>query len=280
VPGLLLLFRSWILLAVPLGMWLAATVLVRREEDVLRREFGAAYDEYTRRVGALLPRAWHAYRNLWRPLPTGHVVDNVFAVRVQDVNLFIIARAGEAIAIDAGYGERAVAEELERLPLAAQSVTHVFLTHTDRDHAGGLDAFPGAQVFLSKDEEQMIDGRTPRFAWLYHNPPIERPYRTLEDGEAVGFGSIRVRAIATPGHTRGSMAFLVDDRLLFTGDTLALHDGRAQLFYKLFDMDVASQKQSIRKLARLAGVKLLCTGHTGCTKDVLAALQGWRSGKA
>ena len=92
----------------------------------------------------------------------------------------------------------------------------------------------------------------------------------------VTLGSIKVQAIATPGHTPGSMSYLVDDGVLFSGDTLVLRNGQAYPFYRLVNMDAATQEQSIRKLTRLQNVALLCTAHTGCTTDYQRAMVHWR----
>jgi hydroxyacylglutathione hydrolase len=279
IPGILLFFRSWVLLAVPVAMVILARLLVRREEAYLRERFGQAYLEYAGRVNALFPRVWRLYGAMWYPVPTGQVTENVYAVKDKDVNVFFYTAGEHTIAIDAGYSVRVLREELKQLPIDPASVTHLFLTHTDLDHVGGLDLFPNAQIYLSRDEEQMIDGTTARLFRLYHSPRLARAYSLLDDGDVVTVGAIRVRAIATPGHTPGSMSFWVDERVLFTGDTLNLRNGRVHPFYRLFNMDTATQKDSIRKLATLEDVSLLCTAHTGCTKDYDHMIKYWREGE-
>jgi hydroxyacylglutathione hydrolase len=276
IPGILLLFRSWVLLAVPVAMAVLARLLVRREEVYLREKFGQAYLEYAASVGALFPRIWRLYHAMWYPVDTGQVMEHVYAVRVGDVNMFIYADGEHAVAIDTAYSEDRLRREAKRLPVALESVTHVFLTHADVDHAGGLDAFPGAQVYLSRGEEQMIDGTTARLFGLYHSPRVERTYSLLDDGDVLTVGTIRVQAIATPGHTPGSMSFLVNGRVLFSGDTLALRNGRVYTFYRLINKDTATQRESIRRLASLQGISLLCTAHTGCTGDYARAMQYWQ----
>jgi glyoxylase-like metal-dependent hydrolase (beta-lactamase superfamily II) len=209
------------------------------------------------------------------PAPTDPVTGHVYAVKDSDVNMFIYTDGESTLAIDAGNGETSMRKELQKLPFSPESVTHLFLTHTDRDHVGGLACFPNARIYLSRDEEQMIDGTTGRFFGFMRNRPIERLYTLLADGEVVTVGSIAVRAIATPGHTPGSMSYLVDGRVLFTGDTLALRGGRVQPFIRLLNMDTAIQRKSIRKLARLENVSLLCTAHTGCAADYARAMERW-----
>ncbi|MBN1815201.1 MAG: MBL fold metallo-hydrolase [Anaerolineae bacterium] len=276
IPGILLFFRSWLLFAVSVAMVILASLLVRREEVHLRDKFGQAYLEYAASVNALFPRIWRLYNAMWYPVDTGQVVEHVYAVRVRDVNMFVYADGEHAIAIDAAYSGDKLRQEAGRLPVALESVTHVFLTHADVDHAGGLDAFPGAQVYLSRDEEQMIDGTTARLFGLYYCQGLDRPYFLLGDGDVVTVGAIRVRAVATPGHTPGSMSFLVNDHVLFSGDTLALRNGWVYTFYRLLSRDVATQRESIRRLASLQDIDLLCTAHTGCTRDYAHAMQYWR----
>jgi len=276
IPGILLFFRSWVLLALPVAMAILARLLVRQEEAYLQAKFGQAYLDYAGRVNLLFPRVWRLYSAMWYPADTGQVAEHVYAVRVRDVDMFIYADGEHAVAIDAAYAGDALFEELKRLPIAPESVTHLFLTHADVDHAGGLDAFPNAQIYLSKDEEQMIDGTTARLFGLYHSPRLTCPYSLLGDGDVVTVGAIRVRAVATPGHTPGSMSSLVNDRVLFSGDTLTLRNGRVHPFYRLFNKDTATQRESVRKLASLQGIDMLCTAHTGCTKDYARAMQHWR----
>jgi hydroxyacylglutathione hydrolase len=276
IPGILLFFRSWVLLAVPAAMAVLARLLVRQEEAYLRAKFGQAYLDYAGRVNALFPRVWRLYSAMWYPANTGQVAEHVYAVRVRDVNMFIYADGEHTVAIDAAYAGDALFEELKRLPIPSQSVTRLFMTHADADHAGGLDAFPDVQVYLSKDEEQMIDGTTARLFGLYHSPRLARSYSLLDDGDVVTVGTIRVLAIATPGHTPGSMSFLVNNHVLFSGDTLTLRNGQAHPFYFLVNKDTATQRKAIRKLASLQDIDLLCTAHTGCTRDYARAMQYWR----
>ena len=213
---------------------------------------------------------------LMHPALTGQVVDKVYAATTGSVSMFLYVEGEHVVAIDAAANADALRVELERLPIAPESVTHLFLTHSDTDHTGGLELFPNAQLYLSQDEEQMIDGRRARMLWVYHNPRLERPYTLLDDGDRVTVGPIVVQAIATPGHTPGAMSFLINGYALFTGDTIALRKGVVRPFLRLINVDTAREKESIRALARLEGVGLLCTAHTGCTAQVAQAMRPWR----
>jgi protein-S-isoprenylcysteine O-methyltransferase Ste14 len=117
IPGVLLFFRSWLLLSVPLVMYAIFKVLIREEEGYLRQTFGEAYLAYEREVNAVFPKIWKAYGNLWYPEDTGQIADRVYAAKVRDVNLFLYAEGQQALAFDAAYAGNTLQEELERLPL-------------------------------------------------------------------------------------------------------------------------------------------------------------------
>jgi glyoxylase-like metal-dependent hydrolase (beta-lactamase superfamily II) len=50
------------------------------------------------------------------------------------------------IAVDCGYSAKRIARELANLSIDPAANTHLFLTHTDMDHAGGLELLPHAKV--------------------------------------------------------------------------------------------------------------------------------------
>jgi len=129
IPGILLLFRSWLLLTVPVAMYVLFMALIGKEETYLREEFGEAYLEYAKEVNLAFPRLWKLRSAFWYPTPTGQVAERVYAVTTGNASMFIYADGEHAIAIDAGYGGEALRQELQRTPVDPASVTHLFLTH-------------------------------------------------------------------------------------------------------------------------------------------------------
>jgi hydroxyacylglutathione hydrolase len=107
--------------------------------------------------------------------------------------------------VDAGGPVRPLLERAERDGI---TVTHVLLTHHHHDHVAELAAvtnrFPGAQVLIHPEERALVDGAT----------------GDLEPGDELSIGGLSVRALHTPGHTRGMLSLLVDGSDVFTGDTL------------------------------------------------------------
>jgi hydroxyacylglutathione hydrolase len=192
-----------------------------------------------------------------------------------------VSTAGESpICFDTGISEAPIKQGFDALGYKPEHVEYVFLTHTDRDHVGGLNLFKNADVYLSIDEEQMVNKTTPRFLGFVHNRPLKKIYRLLSDGDIVEAGQTKIEALATPGHTPGSMSYLVNESILFADDTLALREGKVRPFSKLhlgdmIHMDIATQTESVRKLAKLKNISLLVTAHTGFTTDFLSAMSDW-----
>ncbi|MCL5948597.1 MAG: MBL fold metallo-hydrolase [Actinobacteria bacterium] len=127
-------------------------------------------------------------------LVVGPLDNNVFVVRDK--------QAGGALLIDAANEHGKLLEMCKRL-----GVCSVVETHGHWDHIQAVEAVrdAGLEVAVSPEDASML----PSYDLL------------IEDGAVVEVGKLRVHAIATPGHTPGSICFSVEGTpLLFTGDTL------------------------------------------------------------
>ena len=100
---------------------------------------------------------------------------------------------------------------LELIEEHQMKVTHVIDTHVHADHVSGGPALAAA------------------LGVEYHLPPedsaeqIPFPNRALEDGEELPLGAdtvVRALTMHLPGHTPGTTALLVGERLLLVGDTI------------------------------------------------------------
>lgn len=195
--------------------------------------------------------------------------------------MFVYTAADPPICFDTGISEDDVKRGFDTLGFEPEHVKYVFLTHTDRDHVGGLNLFKNADVYLSIDEEQMIDRTTPRFLGFVYTPPLKKIYTPLKNGDIVQAGEVKIEALATPGHTPGSMSYLVNSSILFVGDTVILRKGAARHFSRLHlrdltHMDIATQTESVKKLAQLKNISLMATAHTGFTTEFESAMNEWK----
>jgi hydroxyacylglutathione hydrolase len=163
---------------------------------------------------------------------------------------------------------------LSKLKICPEDVVAILLTHTDNDHIKALGLFPKASIYLSMQEEQMINGKTTRFAF-FKNSALEKPYILLEDNQVLALLNLKIQGILVPGHTPGSMCYLVNDKYLFTGDALGLKDGKICGFNAFFNMDTKSALQSMKKLTNLTSTEYIFTAHHGYTNNHKNAVFGF-----
>jgi hydroxyacylglutathione hydrolase len=209
--------------------------------------------------------------NKMKPAATGQVADSVYAVKDSYVNLYLVRDGDQYIAFDSGAGPERIRGEMEKLGIDPAAVAAVFLTHGDSDHTGGLGLFPKATVYLGDAEEQMVDGRKARF-FIFKNK-LARKHVLLADNESVRIGGLTVTVLSTPGHTPGSVCYLVNGEYLFTGDSMSLKEGKAGLFSRAINMDSETQAESLKKVAKLTGVKAIFTAHHGISNSFDSALE-------
>jgi glyoxylase-like metal-dependent hydrolase (beta-lactamase superfamily II) len=134
---------------------------------------------------------------------------------------YIVGR-GRVAVIDPGPPDEAhIAALLDAV--RGETVTHILVTHTHRDHSPAvprIKAATGALVLAEgphRPARPLHVGEAPR---LDASNDIEfRPDRALADGEIVSGSGWTIEAVATPGHTANHMAFAFKEaNVLFSGD--------------------------------------------------------------
>ena len=201
----------------------------------------------------------------FHPARTAKIADNLYAVNCAFVNFYAYRNDSGIALFDAGLNPEMARRGLIKLGLSPDEVTRVFLTHTDYDHTGGISAFPNAEVFISEAEEQMINGETARRGFMRNS--LKCPYKTMQDGETIQHGNVSVKLILTPGHTPGSASYLIDERILVTGDLLRLTRGGIKPFLRLMNLDHKRDAQTVEAMrGDLGQAEYILTGHTALHK--------------
>ncbi|HEY6915230.1 MAG TPA: MBL fold metallo-hydrolase [Paludibacter sp.] len=205
---------------------------------------------------------------------TKEVVSGVFAIKDSYVNMFMVKDSDNYIAIDAGADIKIVRNELNKLNIDSSKVVAVLFTHCDGDHTAALSMFENAVVYLSRLEEQMINGKTAKMMFV-HNSISRKDYNLLEDKQDLTMKNTHIKCIATPGHTPGSMCYVVNSRYLFVGDAFGLKDGKIDRPNKFFSADMKMAVQSLSKIANLFNVQYIFTAHNGYSNDYKKAMTDW-----
>lgn len=150
------------------------------------------------------------------------------------VNVGIVLDGLKALLVDCGDGR--VAQHLPQL--GVRSVEQIVFTHHHRDQACGAYALAetGARLMVpaaERDSFAKVEAywNDPARRWhLYNLHPHHLMlaesvpvHATVNDGQIMNWGPARISVLTTPGHTDGSVSYLVEvdgQRVLFCGDTI------------------------------------------------------------
>jgi hydroxyacylglutathione hydrolase len=216
------------------------------------------------------------HRKHYIPLETGEVFPGIFAIKDDYVNAWFIKSDCGLVAMDTAMNADVIKREMAKLKLDPGDVKAVFLSHSDGEHAGELKIFPNAQVYMAREEVKVVDGSTYRIPIILMKNKITVPYTTVTDGQEMKVCGVKIKCILTPGHTLGSMSYVVNDTMLFGGDTLNMKNGVVEVLDKGFvNMDVDQMGRSITRLSKLKGIEYVFTLHFGYS-DFKKAFGNWK----
>jgi len=131
----------------------------------------------------------------------------------------------EAVVVDSSYN---AGEIIRILKTEKLNLKYLINTHGHSDHTAG-------------NEELRFNFGVKTIA---HKLSINKPEVTVEDGDMISVGSVKIKVIHTPGHTPDGICLLVEGKKLLTGDTLFVSEcGRTdmaggdsgKLYNSLFD---------------------------------------------
>jgi glyoxylase-like metal-dependent hydrolase (beta-lactamase superfamily II) len=165
-----------------------------------------------------------------------------------DNNVYILRcrRTGDAMLIDAANEHEELLEICKKL-----GVNQVVETHGHWDHIQAVPAVREAGISVAVTSADA--GMLPSYDLI------------LEDDEQLSVGDLRIKTLATPGHTPGSICFAVEGtNLLFTGDTL-FPGGPGNTSFEDADFGTIMQSIERRIFAAFDPDTLVLPGHGGAT---------------
>lgn len=220
-------------------------------------------------------------KEIFKPLNTGRIDENVACVREWVANIFFYCKGNTTIMIDAGYNYDRLEEKMNRLGIDPKSIRHILITHQDTDHVGAVEAdssglFKKAKLYIGEIENRYLTGEVRRkvIYHLYKLPQvtIKNEKVLLSDGEIIDIDGIKIECFLVPGHTWGHMVYLIDDKYLFTGDTIWFGaDGGYSFISALAEnnnLAVKSLATLEKKLRERNLHPMFITGHTGWTDNI------------
>ena len=185
----------------------------------------------------------------------------------EDAAIYLLSVAGEAALIDSGCGQATdlLLANIEAAGVAPASIRRLLLTHCHFDHTGGaaqLRRLLGCSTVAHELDAPFIEaGDDEVTAATWYNSrltpcPIDR--KLAADKDMVIVGGRAIEAIHIPGHSPGSVAYLVESggrRIVFAQDVHGPLDESLR-------SNAADYQRSLQTLIRLRA-DVLCEGHYG-----------------
>lgn len=149
-------------------------------------------------------REWNA------PVEPFRVIGNIYYVGAADITSFLITTPEGHFLLDGGFAETApqIKENIVRLGFKLEDVKFLLNSQSHYDHAGGfaeLKKLTNATMVASEGDKPGIENGgkgDPHWGDKFSYTPVKVD-RVVKDGERIGLGGVRMKAVITPGHTRG-----------------------------------------------------------------------------
>jgi glyoxylase-like metal-dependent hydrolase (beta-lactamase superfamily II) len=201
------------------------------------------------------------------------VADNGGPFTFKGTVSYIIGRGKVAI-VDPGPDDPAHIQALLDA-VRGETVTHIFVTHTHRDHSPAtpaIKAATGATVYAEgphRAARPLHEGEAPRME--ASNDVDFRPDVAVPDGGVVSGEGFALEGVTTPGHTANHMAFaLKGTDILFSGDHVM---GWSTTIVAPPDGAMTDYMASLDKLARRAE-QVYLPGHGGAVQEATRFVAG------
>ena len=153
-----------------------------------------------------------------------------FPAQMYATNCWVLATGenSECIVIDPGMPDVSL-ELADLLNKHRLKPVATLLTHGHLDHTFSVvpicDGYGIPAYIHSEDRNLLLDPAaavSPEFGATLASMSFSEPaeVKELKSGEEFELVGLKIKAIHSPGHTRGSLMFLVDDQTLLSGDVL------------------------------------------------------------
>lgn len=186
-----------------------------------------------------------------------------FPVGLLQCNCIVLADEASkaAIVVDPGDEGQRIFNFLGR---DGYEVKGIVATHAHIDHVGALASLKqltGAPAMIHEGDVPLYEHLAEQAEWLGIATPSSTALdRYLREGDRLELGRSTIEVVHTPGHSPGSVCFMIDEHdLVLSGDTLfAGSIGRTDLWGGSFDEIMASIRM---KLLRLDDAAKVIPGH-------------------
>jgi len=201
-----------------------------------------------------------------------HVIEmNYQARRRLGCCVYLVHDKGEWLLIDIGYEDTAqeIVELIRQMDFPLSQCKYLVVTHADADHVQGLqraqELLPGSVTVSHplaktalKDADRILTYAEIPAQGISINMPSMDIDRTIDEGDVLQVGDLKLDVWSTPGHTQSQLAFRCGN-LLFSGDNI-FRDGCVGNIDAHHGSDIAAFISSLERI-RDTDVEWLLPSH-------------------
>lgn len=179
------------------------------------------------------------------------------------VNTYVLKdkASKEAVIIDLGGSFKTIKSNLDK---EGYTIKYILNTHGHFDHVFGeievIKDFPEIPILINKEDEAHYSRLQEELQmWGYHfqTEPL-KPTGFIDENSKLEIGGTPIKILYTPGHSKGSLSYFIDNKL-FSGDALFYNSiGRTDFFDGDYDTLINSIKQ---KMLPLPDTTIVYPGH-------------------
>jgi metallo-beta-lactamase class B len=219
--------------------------------------------------------SWHA-----EPMK---VFDNLYFIGMKDVSAWAVNTSDGIIILDALYDysvDDEIAEGLRKVGLKPENIKYAIVSHGHGDHSGGAKYLQDrykARVLLSELDWGLLDrGRGTR-------PVRDAMSGVVTDGQKLTLGDETITMYITPGHTPGTISYLIPVKDHGTPHLVAEWGGTAFNFPRSPEAfkTYAASAERFGDIAARAGADAIISNHSDYdgSKTKIPALKARKSGE-
>lgn len=218
-----------------------------------------------------------------RPVEPVRIFDNLWYFGFNTVGAWAIQTSDGLVLIDAlntvQEAETIIEPSLRKAGLNPADVKYVIVGHGHFDHFGGAPHFQdryNARIAMSGLDWDAIERPNPNASPAQANRPRPRRDVVVSDGQRISVGDTTITLMVTPGHTVGTLAYLIPVKyrgqpltvLMLSGANITPDRATLTAFQKALDA------------AKAAGAQALINGHPGLFGDEIGWMDALRKNPA
>jgi metallo-beta-lactamase class B len=204
------------------------------------------------------------------PVEPVQIFDNMWYFGLNTIGAWAIRTSDGIILIDAlntvQEAETLIEPALRKVGLNPADVKYVIVGHGHFDHFGGAPYFQDkykARIAMSAQDWDLVERPNPNANPAQANRPRPKRDVVVTEGQKITVGDTTITLHITPGHTVGSLAYLIPVRyqgkpltaLMLSGANITPDRASLEAFNKALDY------------AKAAGAQALLNGHPGLFGD-------------